>query len=339
MDSDLLTDGMGKTEKSPGGGRAPRGRPRRRAKSGPTAAPPAAATTVPPSAADVFAPLLIPAGSVGEFYPQAAGRREDWRWQMGLRLAGGLKVPRAWADPGIRRARRFAAAFRVDAAGCLLPAVAARYPVEVETLRLKLTAPPAVRWEVEARVLAGQPAAEIARAVGRPAAVIRLYEDWFFGVRDRLAARSYVLHVVIRWFAVDTAPTTEQIWKFFAFRGGTLVLDAVIRETSDPRPPAGPAGGDQFRTAIDRLLVRAAVLVHTLPAAAMSVTRRLALTDIVRQVRAWLATSPGASTPLPGSCTAWDTLMARLGGGEDTATGAGRRSGAAGGHPGALGSE
>lgn len=53
------------------------------------------------------------------------------------------------------------------------------------------------RWEVEARILAGQSNEDVALSTGFPPAVVGAFERFFFNVRDRLAAGDYILFGVV----------------------------------------------------------------------------------------------------------------------------------------------
>jgi hypothetical protein len=59
----------------------------------------------------------------------------------------------------------------------------------------------------------------------------------FFSVRDRLQFKGYVMHQVIQWHA-NTPPDLGKIWKFFAYRGGPVVLEALIHGLPPANKPA-----------------------------------------------------------------------------------------------------
>jgi hypothetical protein len=105
----------------------------------------------------------------------------DWRWQLAVQLHAGDLPPRCrdWADAPVVRAARFLAG-RPD-------------PVLAQALAVR-DGPALDRSELEARLLAGQPEAAIATAVGLPRAVVRLSAALFVHVCDRLAARGWLLH-------------------------------------------------------------------------------------------------------------------------------------------------
>jgi hypothetical protein len=85
----------------------------------------------------------------------------------------------------------------------------------------------AARWELEARVLADESTGVIADTMAMTPEVVAWYEAIFFQVRDRLGARGYIAHQVIKWHG-DSEPDLGQIWKLFAYRGGPVVLESLI---------------------------------------------------------------------------------------------------------------
>ncbi len=160
----------------------------------------------------------------------AAARRRldrppDWRWQLARRLA----ADRLPAPSG---ARRLAAAVAV-----LRGATAAAARVAAAAAGVN-AGPPAVRIELEARLLAGQPAVAAAPRVGVPAAVAAAYAALFYDVpaavrRTTRAARLVPPDVGL---GADGEPPAERVLKHAAL-GGLAVLEAVLRHRGRPRPP------------------------------------------------------------------------------------------------------
>jgi hypothetical protein len=93
---------------------------------------------------------------------------------------------------------------------------------------LRTLQPPHLRWEIEARILAGETVEVIVQDTGLHADVIKWYELWFFDVRSRLDHRAYIMHQVIGWNALGAAPDVGTVWKHYAYRSGPCVLDAII---------------------------------------------------------------------------------------------------------------
>jgi hypothetical protein len=86
-----------------------------------------------------------------------------------------------------------------------------------------------IRWTIEARILARQSDAEIARLNGCSAEVIEAYEALFFNVRERLDDRDFILTSVIGPIEAGSKFYDEgQLWKLCGYLGGPQMLDAMI---------------------------------------------------------------------------------------------------------------
>ena len=86
------------------------------------------------------------------------------------------------------------------------------------------------RWEVEARLLAGQTNAEIADRLGLGGDTVEAYEAIFFAVRDRLAASDWVAACLlgVNLFEGFDAADSELVMKILGYHGGPFVLDAYL---------------------------------------------------------------------------------------------------------------
>jgi hypothetical protein len=86
------------------------------------------------------------------------------------------------------------------------------------------------RWEVEARIVADRPTAEVAGRTGLPAGVVEAYEALFFAVRDRLGCIDWIATFVFgpRLYEGITEKDADLILKRFAYGYGAVVLDALI---------------------------------------------------------------------------------------------------------------
>ena len=94
----------------------------------------------------------------------------------------------------------------------------------------------AVRWGVEARLLARQSNDEIARANGCSAETIEAYEALFFNIRDRLDCRDFIFNIAI---GPPPAPGLKNgvngwLLKLFGFVGGPFVVDAMLGHIPNP---------------------------------------------------------------------------------------------------------
>lgn len=125
------------------------------------------------------------------------------------------------------------------------------------------------RWEIEARILAGETDEEIAKKVGCEPEVIGAYESVFFNVREKLINTAYIVNVVMAE-AVTRGLTERQydlLWKMFGYRGGAHVLDAMISKFSAIEKPKKAEDVSQFfqDAAINSMRMKASVAAMTVP--------------------------------------------------------------------------
>jgi len=94
------------------------------------------------------------------------------------------------------------------------------------------------RWEVEARLLAGESFAAVAAKTALTPGAVEGYTRLFFDVLDGLGAVDWVVVNVLRFtpdrpIAEDDAETFLRLYAYF---GGTHVLDALLGFYRDPEP-------------------------------------------------------------------------------------------------------
>lgn len=87
-----------------------------------------------------------------------------------------------------------------------------------------------IRWELQARVVADQPAEVIARRMCLPKSVVEQYEAAYFHVRPRLIHCSVVLREIIGAPINDVWMPSEiaKFWQWLGFTYGVSTLDQVI---------------------------------------------------------------------------------------------------------------
>lgn len=90
------------------------------------------------------------------------------------------------------------------------------------------------RWELEARLLAGQSDREIARRLGVTRGLVRRYEQIFCTCRDRLRASDCILFTFIGRGPIDGFAPGDLggVWKWTGYFGGPHMLDGIIAATS-----------------------------------------------------------------------------------------------------------
>lgn len=177
----------------------------------------------------------------------------DWRWRYAERVVAGGRRPRRDTLDG-------PTALAVD----FLRGGASRSrqaPHRFAHLRAALELHRAggdSALAVQARILAGCPATEIAVTAGVPTPVIDLFEQLFFHVADRLDAPDWVTFRAIRQGDWNPArPARAVVLRQLAYFGGPQVLDAVtplLVGTDAGTPVPERAVPDEARKLVSLLL-------------------------------------------------------------------------------------
>ena len=103
-------------------------------------------------------------------------------------------------------------------------------PPPVQLAPVSHNLPTLARYELQVRILANQPAEEIAAAMNLPVGLVASFEATEFDVRPQLKHSSIVLHRVIgiplteEWSASDVG----RFWQWLAYMYGAAVLDVAI---------------------------------------------------------------------------------------------------------------
>ena len=97
----------------------------------------------------------------------------------------------------------------------------------------------AMRYEIEARLLAGESFESIAKRSGLSQNVLKYYERLFFNVTDRLDNKMYIFHVAIgdTLHRGMTDRDYAVIWKLYAYVRGSTMLDFLISTFNDWTKP------------------------------------------------------------------------------------------------------
>jgi hypothetical protein len=195
-------------------------------------------------------------------------RPVDWRWQMACRLAakGFTLRLRDWHLYWAVRLRwallqwgedLFGHSSRDNAAAALNAAYEFYHAGSCPA-----------RWELEARILAGEPAESIGRRFELSPEAVDWYELLFFNVHDRLQTTGYIIHGVIRFheWHMSPAQNLERTWKCWGYWYGTEALDEVLGAVAAP----SPTDKDAFREYVEQQLqtaiaYKAWVAIHMLP--------------------------------------------------------------------------
>jgi len=148
----------------------------------------------------------------------------DWRWQRAVvRVETKSRRQLRADDEWVRRATRYLRKLRkgFDRAVRLDPDLAAAQQLAG---RHSLN-----RCEIEARILARQPANEVAAKCRLATCAIEVYEKLFFDVRDRLDTPSWITHQVLgpkTWQPLER-DDIEWVWKGLGYQYGAEVLDEL----------------------------------------------------------------------------------------------------------------
>jgi len=125
------------------------------------------------------------------------------------------------------------------------------------------------RWELEARLLAGEPPEDIARKLATTCEAVTAYEQYFFNVTDRLTAPGYLTHQVFgQSIQAGLAERNyDLLWKAIGYWCGPFALDHMIYKFNQPSRPETTTGvsalWDDHLT--DAMRLKTVIAAHTMP--------------------------------------------------------------------------
>jgi hypothetical protein len=179
----------------------------------------------------------------------------DWRWQRACQAPeqGRLRRHKRQSDPDWLQPL-LALCETVNATGRKQPS----QPVPQELLaayRLFDNGGP-LRWEVEARILAGQSDDEIAAATGMAAGAVSQFERSFFDVRNRLSAVDLVLLEIIGFHPCGGIRPGDlrTLWHIWGYSAGPKMLEIVMAVSQDRPMPAWVVESAPSPSALDDLV-------------------------------------------------------------------------------------
>lgn len=154
-------------------------------------------------------------------------RAADWRWRRAQRIvAERLHASRRTDDPQTLAAARYCQVLHGGRGHGSL-----RMAAMTAAHRLADSDSPS-KWEIQARILAGQQDDYIAAKCQVPADVVYWFEAMFFDVRQHLTASDWVVARVIGsglWVGFSSEEM-GRIWMAFGYFAGADVLDAVLAD-------------------------------------------------------------------------------------------------------------
>ncbi|MFA9478920.1 hypothetical protein ACERK3_11530 [Phycisphaerales bacterium AB-hyl4] len=171
-----------------------------------------------------------------DFDPINSFRSPAWRLGAAVHLLASGRPPRASRlEPGVAEAIRYlqAKAFSLRRARAISPALAQAEAVWTRH------GPRA--WQLEARLIAGEPVEQIAAKVDLPAAAIHAYERTYFDmtigghVIDRIAGGAAAQS------RGDDAGLDESLtWRWLGWTGGPVLIDLMVADYLKRPSPAWP---------------------------------------------------------------------------------------------------
>ena len=173
---------------------------------------------------------------------------------------------------------------------------------------------PAVKGELEARLLTDEPLDRVAARCRLPVAVVEAYAEVCFAVRPMRQATDWLLARAVGFspLAGFTSPLPGAAWKLAALSGGPLVLDAVIAATAGRPVPEALLKEADPRRADGEARIR---LLARLWVASMAATTDQEFARVVRDRRqfrdldAHMTARVGAVAP---TVTAMEAFLMRL---------------------------
>jgi hypothetical protein len=147
------------------------------------------------------------------------------------------------------------------------------FPELHEAYRFFTEVEPLKRWELEARLLAGEADDVIAGKCGMTSAGVQAYHDTFYAVRPYLHASAYIASVVLAGKACMSVPPDdhETLLKSLGYKLGGQMVDRVLDCLRDPPHILISLEGSDL-SALEKLRVRLRtkilMLLETTPASA-----------------------------------------------------------------------
>jgi len=227
--------------------------------------------------------------------PRNPLRPPHWRWEQALLLREGrLRANRRRDDAWVLRARAFQRALEQVGGDPGHPRLARLDRDVLGAYRLRHGAE-RPRWEVEARLVAGQDDAAIADRLGVAAA----YEALYFAVADRLESLDWVAAVVFgpRVYVGLAAGDVDLLVKVVAYNLGPSALDAFVAWLGWPgvaRPGPMPIVGAGLVQSFSLLVAAQALRVDE-----ASAPKLIRLGDRLREIEHAAAADSAAPTFAP----------------------------------------
>lgn len=199
---------------------------------------------------------ICTASCLADLTPECPWHSPDWRWRRAMfRVETGSRRQLQADDDWVRRAARYLRELRkgFDRAVRLDPDLAAAHQLAGQQSFN--------RFEIESRILARQPASDIAFKCGLATSVVEIYEELFFDVRDQLDTPGWITHQVLgpkAWQPLDR-DDIEFAWKVFGYQYGAAAIDELT--TAVPKADLLQWGLDAYELAQSTLDIGLKLLI------------------------------------------------------------------------------
>jgi hypothetical protein len=169
-----------------------------------------------------------------DFHPLCPFPCLDWRWKWANEIrAQAIPRERWFADRWVRLAVRIQERLGNPPRLPARPDEALIAPELVAAVAVRFEAKPRRRWEIEARLLAGQSFDVIGRLCALSPLAVRVFERLFFQIAQARHARSYIEYRVLgdRAYTAFARDDTEVLWCLCGYSFGPSALGIAIRAT------------------------------------------------------------------------------------------------------------
>lgn len=203
-----------------------------------------------------------------DLHPDSILCPPDWRWRLALRLQKETKPVKMIQhllkeDAYLRSLVAFLKKSNKDASEDGQYDTLMTWPNLTQAHNLHFHPLAHIAPAIQAWIISGESSANIARRYGASINVIGWYERVFYDVRDRLSHEDYVVHVLLGDKHHNGMNERDYglFWKFMAFTGGPIALNAVMTRSNSLIKPAKAEDLPQFIKDATKSMVNLKALV------------------------------------------------------------------------------
>lgn len=188
-----------------------------------------------------------------DLHPDSLLCPPDWRWRLALRLSKETKPNKLAShlmerDAFLRSVVSFLKKSNKDMSEDGQYETLMTWPNLTQAHNLHFHPLTHIAPAIQAWVISGESSVNIARKYGASPNVIGWYERVFYDVRDRLDHHDYVVHVLLgdKHHNGMNERDFGLFWKFMAFTGGPITLDAIMTKSHSLIKPTKAEDLPQF---------------------------------------------------------------------------------------------